>query len=252
MQDIDFLPVQHRQKRVQRRSQPWRIVAVALFIALLATGALSQRARKRRAEKELAAIVPQYELAVGRNRRLAELRAQLDTARNAAELFTYLRHPWPRTQLLAALLAPLPEGITIEQLQITRQTPQDQAPAKRYSRRENEAEDDELAKLPPAARDLRRLRDEFDKATTVVVISGTTGDSGALHRYLGALGRASLFTKAELDSLESAEDGAARTPEFRATLVVRPGYGQPGGPSGPKRTAARADRASGQIGGSPG
>lgn len=235
MQDIDFLPVQHRQKRVQRRSQPWRIVAVALFVALLATGALSQRARKRRAEKELDEIVPQYELAVGRNRKLAELRAQLGTARNAAELFTYLRHPWPRTQLLAALLAPLPEGITIEQLQITRETPQDQAPAKRYSRRENEAEDDEVDKLPPAARDLRRLRDEFDKATTVVLISGTTGDSGVLHRYLGALGRASLFTKAELDSLESAEDGPARTPEFRATLVVRPGYGQPGGPTRPKK-----------------
>jgi hypothetical protein len=233
MQEIDFLPAQYRQKHVRRQWQPWRIVVVVAFVVLLVAAVLSQQNRKRQAERELAAIMPQYELAVSRNRRLAEIQAQLSTARNAAELFTYLRHPWPRTQLLAALWAPLPEAVTLRELKITPEMPQGRAQSQRRSRTKSEAEDGELAKLPPAVRDLKRLRDECDTTQTVVLISGMTSESAALHRYLGELGRASLFTKADLDSLESAENDPAGTLQFRATLVVRPGYGQPGGPTIP-------------------
>lgn len=249
MQDVDFLPVKYRQKRVRRQSQPLRVVVVAVFGVLLAVAAFDQQGRKREADTELAKIMPRYDLAVGQNRRLAGLHTRLAPARDAAELFTYLRHPWPRTQLLAALLAPLPEGITLDRLQITRQSPQRQLRPERRRRTENEAQDDDLQKLPAAARDLKRLRDEFDKTPTLVLISGTTGESAAVHGYLGALTGSYLFSKAELDSLESAEDGRAGVLEFSATLTVRPGYGQPGGPDGPggragpkKNAVARADQ----------
>ena len=230
MQEIDFLPVQYRQKHVQQRFQPWRIVVVAAFAVLLSTAVFSQHARKTRAEKQLAALIPQYDLAVGQNRKLAELQAQLTPARNTAELFTYLRHPWPRTQLLDALLAPLPEGITIERLQIAGEAPQSPlSPARRASLRD-EAEGGRVDKLPPAAGDLKRLRDEFDATTVVVSIAGVTRDSAALHRYLDELGHAKLFTKAELDDLEGGKTDPAGGAVFRARLTVRPGYGQPGGP----------------------
>jgi len=237
MQEIDFLPVQYRQKYARRQWQPWRVAVVAAFAVLLVAAVFSQRDRKRQAEKELAAIVPQYDLAVRQNRRLAEIWTQLDTARNTAELFTYLRHPWPRTQLLAALLAPLPEGISIEELRITRETPQGRAVPERRPRAENALEGEQLNALPPAVRDLTRLREEFDKTKTVVLISGTTRDTAALHRYLGELGGATLFSRAELDSLASAENQPAGTLQYRATLLVRPGYGQPGGPTGPEKRA---------------
>jgi len=47
-----------------------------------------------------------------------------------------------------------------------------------------------------------------------------------------------LFDKAELDSL-SGIDGAKRgaAVQFRAVLTVRPGYGQPGGPTGTEKNA---------------
>jgi hypothetical protein len=237
MQEIDFLPVQYRQKRVQRRSQPWRIVVVASFAVLLATAVLSQQTRKRQVEKELAVVMPQYDLAVGQNRKLAELQAQLTTARNAASLFTYLRHPWPRTQLLDALLAPLPEEITFEKLQITGEAPQSRLSPGRYARLSDEAEAGQVDKLPPAASDLKRLRDEFDATTVVVLISGVAWDSAALHRYLGELGRARLFSKTELDSLQSPQNDLAGGVVFRARLTVRPGYGQPGGPAGALKSA---------------
>lgn len=238
MQDIDFLPVRYRQRHVRRQSQPWRIAVVAAFAGLLAAAVLSQHSRKRQAEKELAAIIPQYDLAVGQNRKLAEVHARLNTARANAELFTYLRHPWPRTQLLAALLAPLPEEITFERLQIACEMPPELTPGKRHSRTENEDEKEANDKLPPAARDLKRLRNQSDKARTVVSISGTTSDSAALHRYLGELGGTALISKADLDSIEGAENDRAGVLQFRATLVVRPGYGQPGGPTGPGHNAA--------------
>jgi len=237
MQEIDFLPVQYRQKYARRQWRPWRVAVVTAFAVLLMAAVFGQRDRKRRAETELAAIVPQYDLAVGQNRRLAEIWTQLDAARNTAELLTYLRHPWPRTQLLAALLAPLPEGISLEELRITHETPQGRAVPERRPRAENALEGGQLNTLPPAARDLTRLREEFDKTKTVVLISGTTSDTAALHRYLGELGGTSLFSRAELDSLQSAGNQPAGTLQFRATLVVRPGYGQPGGPTGSKKGA---------------
>lgn len=237
MKDIDFLPAQYRQKYVRRQWQPWRVVVAAAVAVLLVAGVFSQRDRKKQAEEELAAILRQYDLAVRQNRRLAETWTELGSVRNTAELFTYLRHPWPRTQLLAAVLAPLPEGISIEELQITHETRQDRTLPERRPRAENVIEGEQLKALPPAVRDLTRLREEFDKVRTVVLISGTTADTAALHRYLGELGGASLFSRAELDSLTAAENQPAGTLQYRATLVVRPGYGQPGGPTGPDKGA---------------
>lgn len=237
MQDIDFLPVEYRQEHARRQLQPWRIVVVAAFAALLAAAAFSQYNCKQRVKQELAAILPQYEQAVSQNAKLAELQSRLQTARTYAELYTYLRHPWPRTQLLATLLAPLPEEITLGQLQIIREKPQDQTPTERRSRSERKIEQEEDETLPPAVRDLKRLRDECDEMETLVLISGTTSESGMLHRYLGELNDSELFSIAELESSESAGVGPDSTEQFRARLLVRPGYGQPGGPTGPGKKA---------------
>ena len=135
MQDIDFIPVHYRQKHIQRQSQLWRIVVVVLFAALLGGAAFIHHDLKRRVEQELATITSQYELAVSQNGQLAEIQSRLQTARTDAELFTYLRHPWPRTQLLAALLIPLPEEVTLQHVQIQREMPQGPAQRRTLSER---------------------------------------------------------------------------------------------------------------------
>jgi hypothetical protein len=133
--------------------------------------------------------------------------------------------------LLVALLAPRPAEITLEQLRITREKPAVEAATERHLRTEKPSEEDDLSKLLPAERDLRHFREESDKMRTVIHIAGSTADSGALHRYLSELGKHNLFAKAELDSLESLESKGGAVIKFRATVVVRPGYGQPGGPT---------------------
>jgi len=231
MPDIDFLPAEYHQRHAQRQSRPWQIIVAVAFGALVSVAALGQHHCRAQAEAELAAATAPYELAVSQHCRLAEIQNELRKARSTAELCVYLRHPWPRTQLLVALLAPRPDEIIFEQLHITREKPPTEPAADRRLRTEKPAEEEELNKLSSAERDLKRFREECDKMRTVIHVAGTTGDSGALHRYLNALGKHSLFAKAELDSLESLEGKAATVMKFRATVVVRPGYGQAGGPT---------------------
>jgi len=233
MQDIDFLPAEYHQKYARRQSQPWRIVVVAGFVALMASAAFSQYQHRRHVAADLKAIVPQYEEALRQQGELSKVQSELQAAENEAELLTYLRHCWPRTQLLAALIDPLPDEVTLQRLQITREKPEKQGPAEERPRAQEFAGPENDQTLAPAVADLKRLREKFDEMTTVVLISGITTDSVALYRYLGALDNSSLFSKAELESSETLDGADGRREQFEAKLVVRPGYGKPGGPAAP-------------------
>ena len=228
MHDIDFLPAQYRQQNLRRQSQPWRIVVVLAFVALLVGAGYSQQHRHGRVEADLKAIQPQYQEAIQRQERLAEMQTRLFPVRASAELIAFLRHPWPRTQLLAAVVGPLPEEITLEQLDIRQVTE-----TKTFERRDAEKDEKEQASLPPAARDLELLREECNDARTVVVLLGRTRASAAVHEYLSQLAGHALIAKVELESMENVDRGEVGTLEFQATLLVRRGYGQPGGPAAP-------------------
>jgi Tfp pilus assembly protein PilN len=102
-----------------------------------------------------------------------------------------------------------------------------------------------LAKLPRAGRDLKALREQFDRATTVVSLSGLASDSDGVYRYLGELGRNRLFAKVDLVSLDNAANAANRREdrlEFKLSVVVRPGYGLPDGPAAPPPDSPETSR----------
>jgi hypothetical protein len=230
MHEVDFLPAQYRRQHLRRRSQPWQAVVALVFFALLVGAGFAQHRQRQRIESDLEVIEPQYKTALERQQRLSELQGLLAEVRSEAELLAYLRHPWPRTQLLAAVAGPLPDEITLQQIQIRRAAPQ-QPSGERRTRAEAENAEKELASLAPAARDLAELREELDGARTVVTLSGTTRQSAPLHRYLGHLAEHPLIAKTELEAIETVEGADEPTLQFEATLLVRPGYGQPGGPT---------------------
>lgn len=232
MHDIDFLPSEYRQNHHRRRSQTRRILVVAVLAAALAAAALDQHRRRQQLRAALADREPAHAAAVQKRDALDELQSRLQAARARADLFTYLRHPWPRTQIMGALLGPLPDEIAFEQVEIAQETATASKPARNLSPADEQAREEQLAGLSAAARDLRRLRDEFDPKRTTVTITGVTSESAALHRYLRELGRAELFSKAQLNSIETDKADPNRV-RFTVTLLVRPGYGQPGGPDGP-------------------
>ena len=248
MHQIDFLPPQYHQQNASRQVKPWRIVVVTAFMLLLAAAAFAQYCQRSRAAGNLKTVESCYDETVRLGDSLRTEQARLETAQSDAELFTYLRHPWPRTQLLSALVAPLPPQIALEQILVGLETPADQAdraisvpagarpaaaravPQSLVGRGDQKPEDGRLKNAPPAQRDLERLRDQCDTAQTLLRVTGTTTDAGALYRYLHALGTPDLFAKAELRSIESLDTPGAATLRFQLVLVVRPGYDQPGGP----------------------
>jgi len=230
MQDIDFLPRQYRQQHLRRRSQPWQAVVVLAFGALMAGTGVAQHRQRARIEAELEVIEPRYQTALEQKDRLTEIQGRLADVRSEAELLAYLRHPWPRTQLLAAIVAPLPDEITLGQILIHRAASQRQS-VERRTRAEVQDEQPDRASLPPAARDLDELRDELDGVRTVVTLSGTARQSAPLHRYLGKLTEHALIAKTRSEAIENVEGAEGPTLRFEAALLVRPGYGQPGGPT---------------------
>jgi len=232
MHDIDFLPSEYRQNDDEHRWYLRRVLVATGVVAMIAALAWSQDRRSDGLAAELAAREPARVAAVETKDALGELQSQLQLAQAGADLVTYLRHPWPRTRILAAILGPLPDEITFEELYVNREVSVGRKPAERRSRPGEEG-DQEPTNQPSAIRDLERLREEFDSGQTIVTITGVTTESAALHQYLGALGRDALFSKSQLQSIEADTDDPARI-RFRAMLVVRPGYGQPDGPSAPK------------------
>jgi hypothetical protein len=233
MNDIDFLPIEYHQKYARRQSRPWQIFVAIAIAGLVTAAALAQRYRQHRVESDQATIRPVYEMVVSQQTRLADLNKQGKSAKARAELYTYLRHPWPRTQLLSALVTPLPEPVTLQQIQIMREAKTAGAGAATPPPpTDRKAEEDRLKGLAPAARDRLTLAGRLDPLQTVVLLTGTATDVAALHRYIGDLDATRIFDKAELDFLSSAENSkAGEAIQFRAVLVVEPGYGQPGGPT---------------------
>lgn len=222
MTNIDFFPLERRRQCQQRHVRLCHIVAIVAVIGLMAGAAMVQHHRWRQAQADLAAITPAYQAALRLHSQIAHVRSHLSRVRSHAELCTYLRHPWPRTQLLTAMLGPLPDDITLKLVQVLREPPEAPAPA------DKKGGEMRLRSLSPVERDLTKLRDRIDPMRTIMVLHGTAGDSTVLHRYLEALDAAEIFDRAELDWFERGERGEPL--RFRVVLSVQPGYGQAGGP----------------------
>ncbi len=245
MHDLDFLPVEFRQTHAQKRWQPWRAIIMTAVAVLIIGGVASQHLRRRHLESELEGIRPAHQTALRQQSRLSGLQAGLQRVKAQAELVAYLHHPWPCTRIIEALLDPLPPQVTFDHLEIHKEAAASKTPGRfpqpPAAPQNKEAEAKTQEALPPAARDLKQLRDSCDRQQTTIAISGVATDGDALHEYLGRLAHAPLLAKAELVSIEREpeSEGAPRaagqavpveTVRFRATLTVKPGYGQPGGP----------------------
>jgi hypothetical protein len=250
--EIDFLPARYREECAQRKTHFWRVVSVVLFSIGLLSCAAFQWNNGRKLTLELEAIAPIHDQAHERTVQLTTLKKELASASDRAELLTYLRHPWPRTQLLAAVFEPMPESIKLSELTIGR--PVDESTevvlpsqaARTSGGVITEPGAEATATLSPATTDLKTLRSEFDPRQTVIQMAGETTDVSALHEYLGKIALHPLIAKAELRSIESGGRDSLAT-LFRARIEVRPGYGQPNGPTPPAEPPKKLEPAAGST-----
>ena len=220
---IDFLPEKYRQATKRRQTSYWRAVVVVLFGAVFAATAGGVFIVERKVQSEYVIVAAKHAAASEADLRLKQKEAKLAELQSYADLITFLRHPWPRSRIVHELLVVLPEGVTIEKLRILSEP-------KTVAVSEAPAETGEAAAKNVGA-DLATLRDAAIAADLVVRLEGMTDDQPALHGYLQRLVGPGFFINAEVEQIESVRTGNVRMSKFTARVVVRPGWGMPGGPS---------------------
>jgi hypothetical protein len=235
MSQIDFLPEKYRQRDVHRKNRWSRVVVVFLFAGLLAAGGFVLRKKRLAVAAELDLARQSHETMMAETMNLAKAMAQLSEARGEANLVAYLRHPWSRARIVAAIVQDWPESLVLQELKIQPEAGQGGRanPIVAAPPPENQAP------KPPAQADLAELRRDLQLRPTVVLLSGLMTDHAALRQYLAALGKLDLFSNVELLGMAPADDGRAL--KFNVRLSLAPGYGQSGGPSAPPQPRKTAE-----------
>jgi hypothetical protein len=162
----------------------------------------------------------QFQEAVSLQATQEQLQARLANSSEAADLYLYLQHPWPRTQVLRTVESCLPPGMSLTDIQIVYEATA-AGPA---------LDEAELKKLSPARRDLARLRRESDHRIAVVKIAGATGDDSQVYHFAHRLGQLPPLATVKLESAENQDKDLLQQTGFRLRGMLKPGYFQPGGP----------------------
>ncbi len=244
MTNIDFLPARYKEQSATRRKHAWRVVVFLLFGGSVSLAALFQMSLRRSVATQLELLAPQHQAAEARRNRLTVLQQQLIAVRQDAELYTYLRHPWPRTQILAAIADEIPEEISVRSIAFVHEQPTSSQPQPR-SRRPVRRENTEERREPQAVADLKQLREKHDSERLIVVVEGETTDIADLHLYARGLTDSPLVDGSEIGSLEAAGEGfdeSSTRSQFTLRIRIKPGYGQPGGPSIRRNEQHSADK----------
>lgn len=233
--EIDFLPAQYREQSAKKKGQAGRLTTIVLLAMMLPVASFYQMRVRGKLQGELNEIRPQCATIDAYHAQLQALEKKRLNLEAQARLIAYLHHPWPRSQILSALLPKLPQSIVLTSIQIDEMAGNAiaAAPVAKNVHQETQGQTDQPL---PADADLKHLRDRHDRAQVVVLLSGLTTDQSQLHEYLGQLAHNRLFVKIELLSLESptskqaAAGKNAAGDQFRARLIVGQGPGQPDGP----------------------
>jgi hypothetical protein len=227
--DFDFLPASYHEAGIQRKNITLRLVVVVGFAAFLGFGAVYQQHLRIVADQQLSDVLVDYERAQAQMQRLSQVSERLLMAEKRADLYAYLQHPWPRSQLLAALVEPLPDELEFTELCILREQVTGAEPEN--VRAPDKTADANQPKPIAEQVDLTAFRQRCDKSRIVVKIGGTAEDPVALHRYFEDVSRSFFVAKVDVGTIERIAGDSSGKLHFTARVCVRPCYGQPNGPT---------------------
>lgn len=229
MQSIDFLPEHYRERRKQRRVRWWWALIVCLFGGIVLGTASLQWLNVQRVKRELLQLETQCIAFRQLDQQLLELETRAATLSHSANLYTFLKHPWPRTQILAAVVQPLPREVQLTSIRISEALIAKKNPATAPV----EATAEPTRPAHPAVADLQVLHDTHEAQRIVVLIEGSVTDAETLHQYLEALGNQPLVAEARLNSMESRKLETHSLVVFQLHITIKPGHGLSDGPAGP-------------------
>jgi hypothetical protein len=235
MKNLDFLPEIYKQQGELRRARVWWGAVVVIFGTAIGLAAGTQFWLRHSIQRQLDELEPQFVQAQKQTQELSGLNAQIVKAGRSAGLFTFLEDPWPRTQVLAELVRPLPKSVQLTRIQIGEEEIVRAAQSNGSARRRGRAEEEDGPKLSPVEQDLAQLRADAEKRQAFVDLEGQTQDVTELHAYVAEIGRSALFASAQIKSLEATPgDTLPIQTKFTVRVNVRPGYAvSGGGPTAP-------------------
>jgi hypothetical protein len=223
MKSIDFLPEIYRKRETLRRARWWWAGVAVLFAGAVVASAMAQGWLRHSLHEQLDALAPEFAAAQVQAQELSGLQAQIQRAGHEASLYTFLTSPWPRTQLLAAVVAPLPEAIQFTQIRILDEEQARAAP--QAGPRPPIHNDKPAATATPAEGDLARLREEAERRQTAIEVEGQTADIPRLHQYVADVHNSPLIAAVQIKSLETSPNAELNQTRFTLRLLVRPSYG---------------------------
>lgn len=235
MKDIDFLPARYRERRAQRRARIYRLAMVGCVVAFVTAIAVAQQAVRHAVEQQLHSVDQHHPLALQMAARTSLLKKELAEAEAHAALYTYLRHPWPVTQLIAGVARAVPDSVTIAELRLETIA----LPAKETATGPATPVAAAATGEEKARRDLERLQANSQRTALGLRVTGASSDGPELHAFVQQLAPSPLFEKAKLESLETVATPQNTEARFELQLRVRTSYGQPNFSEQPFAVATR-------------
>lgn len=226
MQTIDFLPNRYRERTALRRVKAWQAAVVCLYGFAIIAAIIGQRWVASNLQQRVDAIEFEYAAATANEQMLRDLQLQLNKMRASANLFAYLQHRWPRTQILQAVTSVQPDSVSLRELTIS--TGGEDGIGGRRLRTVMRTEDTEEKTTLPPLDDLKALRTADQASPLHVHLTGETSNTAELHQFVADLTRPDILAKAELVSLDSVADPRRNDLfEFTIRVQVRSSYDSP-------------------------
>jgi hypothetical protein len=238
MEDVDFLPSEYRRRTRQRREMRWRLSGLGVTGIFITAVTTCQQFARLALQEQFAMAEAQASVVQTQTARLTELIDARQAAAAQAELITWLRHPWPRSRILANLVTPLPANVMLTSLHISRELPpaNPAMPEPSQGAATNQQQN-------PYLKDLETLRAALGPGTVVAQLAGMTTDPGALYEYADLLANQDLVASAELLGVERVSDPTQASYRFSMRVIIKPALGQSPQNSGEPAAGTAAPRA---------
>ncbi|QDU75068.1 hypothetical protein Pan97_20890 [Bremerella volcania] len=217
--EIEFLPKKYREKRKSHNFQISRLLLIVGIVAGMSAVLLYQLASLHSVNLQVAALDQQHEKVMQLMQEVDRRRNEVAVKRHHAKLLTFLDHPYPKSQVIAAIANPLPTEITITRLQVT--VEQIAAANAKPASEKGKA----VPKGHPMELDLKVLIDEAKSRRCTVEVEGTTDDTSCLYTFLASLHQAEIIESAKIESIDPQQktDGSEFS-HFTAHVKIKRAY----------------------------
>lgn len=243
MKNIEFLPPEYRHKQAIHRARIWWVTIALLFGTGIGLATVTQFGLRYQLQRQLTQFDNEYQSAMVHRAELEGTQKRLLEAEHEANLYASLQQPWRKSQVLAALLNSLPPKIRLREIQSSAET---NANAPAITAVAASATVDTTAPAPTNSFlvDFQALQSLSENNPLQYILQGNAPSPEELHFFVAQLDQQRLISDVELQSVESITLPSGETvTQFQIRIKVRPGLGQPGGPTTPADSSAPIDPA---------